>query len=109
MLAMGFTGAKALDWKLKFIEAFNQMEMELRKRNQPQGKELLALAVLEAQRTIEAQTALLQEQKPKVIFADAVSASHTSILIGELAKIMRQNGVKTVKTDYLNGCVIMVI
>lgn len=95
LLAMGFTGAKALEWKLKFIEAFNQMEGELRKRNHPQGKELLALAVLEAQRTIEAQTALLEEQKPKVIFADAVSASHTSILIGELAKILRQNGVKT--------------
>ena len=95
LLAMGFTGAKALEWKLEFIEAFNKMEEELRKRNQPQGKELLALAVLEAQRTIEAQTALLEEQKPKVIFADAVSASHTSILIGELAKILRQNGVKT--------------
>lgn len=39
----------------------------------------------------------LQEQialdKPKVIFADAVSASHTSILVGELSKLLRQNGV----------------
>lgn len=31
--------------------------------------------------------------KPKVLFADAVSTSHTSILIGELAKILKQNGV----------------
>lgn len=31
---------------------------------------------------------------PKVIFADAVSASHTTILIGELAKILKQNGVE---------------
>lgn len=30
LLAMGFTGAKALDWKLKFIEAFNKMEDELK-------------------------------------------------------------------------------
>lgn len=30
--------------------------------------------------------ALLEEQKPKVVFADAVNASHTSILVGELAK-----------------------
>lgn len=42
---------------------------------------------------------LLQEDvkrmKPKEIFADAVSASHTSILIGDLAKILKQNGVQT--------------
>ena len=31
--------------------------------------------------------------KPKVLFADAVSASHTSILVGELAKLLKQNGV----------------
>lgn len=35
----------------------------------------------------------IQEDKPKVLFADAVSASHTSILVGELAKILKQNGV----------------
>lgn len=34
----------------------------------------------------------VQEDKPKVLFADAVSASHTSILVGELAKLLRQNG-----------------
>lgn len=33
--------------------------------------------------------------KPKVIFADAVSTSHTSILIGELAKLLKQNGINT--------------
>uniref|UniRef100_UPI002633926D phage antirepressor KilAC domain-containing protein n=1 Tax=Terrisporobacter sp. TaxID=1965305 RepID=UPI002633926D len=36
-----------------------------------------------------------QELKPKAIFADAVSASHTSILVGELVKILKQNGVDT--------------
>lgn len=34
----------------------------------------------------------IEQDRPKVIFADAVEASHTSILIGELAKILRQNG-----------------
>lgn len=42
---------------------------------------------------------LLEEEKkanaPKVIFADAVSASRTSILVGELAKLMKQNGIDT--------------
>lgn len=41
----------------------------------------------------------LQEEnevmKPKAIFADAVTTSHTSILVGQLAKILRQNGVDT--------------
>ena len=34
----------------------------------------------------------IKEQKPKVIFADAVDTSHTSILIGDLAKLIQQNG-----------------
>lgn len=59
----------------------------------PQGKELLALAVLEAQKTIEAQNAEIERMRPKEIFADAVKASDSSILIGDLAKLLRQNGV----------------
>lgn len=35
----------------------------------------------------------IDNDRPKVIFADAVEASHTSILIGELAKMLNQNGV----------------
>lgn len=61
----------------------------------PQGKELLALAVLEAQKTIEQQKEDIARMKPKEIFADAVSASKASILVGELAKILKQNGVDT--------------
>ena len=61
----------------------------------PQGKELLALAVLEAQNTIAAQNEEIQRMRPKEIFADAVSTSHTSILIGDLAKLLKQNGVDT--------------
>lgn len=39
-------------------------------------------------------TAKVEADKPKVLFADSVAASHTSILIGEFAKILRQNGVE---------------
>ena len=35
----------------------------------------------------------IEEQKPKVVFADAVETSKTSILIGDLAKLIKQNGV----------------
>lgn len=63
--------------------------------------ELLANAVLVAQRKIAERDKVIQQQeekieemKPKAIFADAVSASETSILIGDLAKLLRQNGVE---------------
>ncbi len=36
----------------------------------------------------------IEQDKPKVIFADAVSTSHTSILVGEMAKLLKQNGVE---------------
>ena len=35
-----------------------------------------------------------EADKPKILFADAVSASHSSILVGDLAKLLRQNGVE---------------
>lgn len=44
----------------------------------------------EKRRALEAQA---EADKPKVLFSDAVSASSSSILIGDLAKLLRQNGV----------------
>ncbi|MGM9640577.1 MAG: phage antirepressor [Faecousia sp.] len=35
----------------------------------------------------------VEQDKPKVLFADAVATAHTSILVGELAKMLKQNGV----------------
>ena len=43
---------------------------------------------------IEAQGNVIGEMAPKALFADAVAASKSSILVGELAKIIKQNGVK---------------
>lgn len=37
----------------------------------------------------------IESDKPKVLFADAVATSNTSILIGDLAKLLRQNGIET--------------
>ena len=58
------------------------------------------------------QRRILQEQakkdRPKVLFADSVQASHSSILVGELAKILRQNGVDTGQNRLLSGLEIMV-
>ena len=63
--------------------------------------ELLANAILVAQRKIAERDKVIAQQqqrieadRPKTIFADAVSTSHTSILIGDLAKLICQNGVQ---------------
>lgn len=62
-------------------------------------EELLSKALMVAQKKIDEKNELIamqdsriQEMRPKEIFADAVSASHTSILIGDLAKLICQNG-----------------
>lgn len=41
------------------------------------------------------QEARIAEMRPKEVFADAVASSHTSILIGDLAKLLKQNGINT--------------
>lgn len=55
--------------------------------------ELMARALQVAQNKILERNKQIETMKPKAIFADAVAASHTSILVGELAKILKQNGV----------------
>ncbi len=55
------------------IQAFTKLKEEREKRKELEMK--------------------LEEDKPKVLFADSVSASKTSILVGELAKLLKQNGI----------------
>lgn len=46
----------------------------------------------EARKKLEEQA---EKNRPKIVFADAVASSETSILIGDLAKLLRQNGINT--------------
>lgn len=55
--------------------------------------ELMAKALMVAQNKIAERDKQIERMKPKEIFADAVSASETSILVGDLAKLLKQNGV----------------
>lgn len=55
--------------------------------------QIMARAVLVAQDTIERQKREIAELKPKALFADAVAASDGTCLVGELAKMLKQNGV----------------
>lgn len=101
LLAMGFTGEKALQFKLEYINAFNKMEETIKNGgfNVPKSfREALLLAaeqqeVIEnQQKQIEEKNAKIEADKPKVLFSEAVSASNKSILVRELAKLITQNG-----------------
>lgn len=66
----------------QFVESyFGQLE--------PNQKHALTMMFDESKRM----SAQLKEQAPKVLFANAVETAHTSILVGDLAKIIKQNGI----------------
>lgn len=64
--------------------------------NAPQltRSQLLATALIAAHEELEEKDKQIETMKPKALFADAVSASSQSILVGELAKLLSQNGIK---------------
>lgn len=68
---------------------FIQVEKDF---NSPE--KIMARALLMADKKVHKLEAQIEADKPKVLFADAVSASHTSILVGDLAKLISQNGYK---------------
>lgn len=56
-------------------------------------EKIMARALLMADKKVHKLEAQIEDDRPKVLFADAVSASKSSCLIGELAKILKQNGI----------------
>lgn len=100
LLAMGLTGAKAMQFKVGFIEQFNAMERIVQevKRATPAipqtFAEALRLAASQAEQ-IEQQQRQIEAERPRVLFSQAVETAKQSVLIGELAKIICQNGVPT--------------
>lgn len=68
---------------------FIQVEKDF---NSPE--KIMARALLMADKKVHKLEAQIEADKPKVLFADAVSASHSSILVGDLAKLISQNGYK---------------
>ena len=58
-------------------------------------EKIMARALQIAGRKIKELTAVNEQMKPKALFADAVETSDTSILIGDLAKLLKQNGIET--------------
>lgn len=92
-IAHKLTGVKGTEFTAKYINRFHEMEDTI-KTKLPQGNDLIALAVIEAQKMIAERDKQIERMKPKEIFADAVSASKDAILIGDLAKLISQNGYR---------------
>lgn len=94
-LVMGYTGKEAARFKEMYIGEFNRMRDQLSKPKFaiPQTlSEALRLAA-----DLSDQKLALQEKieadRPLVLFAESLQVSHDSILVGELAKLLKQNGI----------------
>lgn len=74
-------GYEIRDYFIKVEQAWNSPEMVMKRALEIANKKVEQLKIEN------------QEMKPKALFADSVAASHTTILIGELAKILRGNGI----------------
>ncbi|HAR6492893.1 TPA: oxidoreductase [Staphylococcus pseudintermedius] len=74
-------GFEVRDYFIKIEKAWNSPEM------------IMQRALKITNNTIYQLEAKIERDKPKIVFADAVATTKTSILVGELAKIIKQNGV----------------
>ncbi len=90
MLQRNEKGKEARTYFIKCEEAWNSPEMILARANQIQSH-----MIEDYTKKIKILENKVKEDKPKVIFADAVATSQSSILIGDLAKLIKQNGVDT--------------
>ena len=96
LLVMGFTGSKALEWKLKYIEAFNHMEAEL---NSPERIMARALKIADQKLTLLASENAMQKQiigelQPKANYVDRILQNRGLVTITQIAKDYGMSGRK---------------
>lgn len=107
LLAMGFTGKNALEWKLKYIEAFNKMEETLKSSDLISEEERLKLKLFSKDpmevamahnKLVELATAQfvkqIEEDKPYTEFAKHVTESSDSIDVGDFAKVVKKENIQ---------------
>ena len=95
LLTMGFTGAKALSFKLEFIGAFNKMESMLTSDEYilMRSRQILEEKVSLLEARTEAQTKLIQEIAPKADYYDNTLASKDTVTTTQIAKELGMSGV----------------
>lgn len=86
LLAMGFTGKAALEWKLKYIAAFNEMEKKLAEQPQLTRSQLLATALIAAHEELEEKDKRIAELTPDAEFARAVCIADNCRTATSIAK-----------------------
>lgn len=95
LLVMGYTGSRAMKFKIDYINEFDRMKSEL---NKPQFQlpqtfaEALRLAADLSEKTV-ALEAKIESDKPLVHFAESLQISQDSILVADMAKLLKQNGI----------------
>lgn len=93
LLVMGFTGARAMEWKLRYIDAFNEMETQLVKKNiltLPDFTNPVEAARAWANEYEAKQKALTEnaEMKPKADFYDTVANTESLFSMADVAKTL---------------------
>ena len=96
LLVMGFTGKKALDWKLKYIAAFNDMEKRLKQQiiEERTDSYMITDPVKRAKKWIEEETerqklrAENKEMLPKAQFYDTVANTESLFSMADVAKTL---------------------
>lgn len=112
LLAMGFTGKEALEWKLKYIDAFNQMEQKLTNPEPESTEMLLSRALIAANSVIDTERKKVKaleaenaKMKPDSDYAKAMLLSDESLTTTQIAmnygmsarklnKILRELGIQ---------------
>lgn len=108
LLVMGFTGKKALEWKLKYIDAFNKMEEKLKTSATLTSEEQLKLQLFDKDplKVVQAHQQLVSieinkatapliaennEMKPKAEYHDAISIAENCVNFGKFAATFQNN------------------
>lgn len=96
LVTMSYNTVEAMKFKVKYINEFKRMKEYIKNQQAPvlSPMEQIAQALTIADNIIKEQALQLEEQKPKVEFANSVCDSNDLILIGDLAKLLTQNGYK---------------
>lgn len=98
LLAMGFTGAKALKWKLRYIEAFNAMEAELRARPRVMidftDPKVLLGCLEHLQGQVKERDAQIASQGERLVKLDRIEGAAGSMCISTAAKTLGVHPIK---------------